>query len=232
MTGARQGCSSPSCSTHPGRTGTGQDAAGLPEAGRELATRARASCSHRPGDRGNEEQGQWPTATVTATAAATGYQQQRMMLARSTPTRYISGLKAKGRSTAPSHREAGLRITDPCPRDVPELPSTANDRHQQPPANMKLERDLNLRATHENTLVMRSSLGDDEDQGAGGRTVVGDLNRCVPAACDRSVKRGQSRSLGDTRPYCLTCARAGQRRRIRHRCPCPTLVLEKGTLSA
>ena len=34
--------------------------------------------------------------------------------------------------------------------------------------------------------------------------------RCVP---DRPVKPGQSRSLGDTRPYRLTCARAGQRRR-------------------
>ena len=36
--------------------------------------------------------------------------------------------------------------------------------------------------------------------------------RCVP---DRPVKRGQSRSLGDTRPHRLTCARAGQRRRTR-----------------
>jgi hypothetical protein len=31
---------------------------------------------------------------------------------------------------------------------------------------MKLARGLNLRATHENTLVMRMSLDDDEDQGA------------------------------------------------------------------
>jgi hypothetical protein len=44
-----------------------------------------------------------------------------------------------------------------CPRDAPEPPSTANDRHQQHPANMKLGRALNPRATHENTLVMRSS---------------------------------------------------------------------------
>jgi len=62
----------------------------------------------------------------------------------------------------------GLRITGVCPRDVPEPPSTANDRHQQPPANMKLARALNLRATHGNTLVMRSSLDSDEDQGAPG----------------------------------------------------------------
>jgi hypothetical protein len=31
---------------------------------------------------------------------------------------------------------------------------------------MKLERDCNLRPTHENTLVMRSSPDRDEDQGA------------------------------------------------------------------
>jgi hypothetical protein len=42
---------------------------------------------------------------------------------------------------------------------VPELPSTANDRHQQQPANMKLRRALKPRATHENTLVMRRSSG-------------------------------------------------------------------------
>ena len=43
------------------------------------------------------------------------------------------------------------------PRDAPELPSTANDRRQQQPANTKLARALNPRATHGNTLVMRSS---------------------------------------------------------------------------
>jgi hypothetical protein len=48
---------------------------------------------------------------------------------------------------------------------APELPPTANGRHQQQPANMKLGRPLNLRATHENILVMRRSLDDDEDQG-------------------------------------------------------------------
>jgi len=42
---------------------------------------------------------------------------------------------------------------------VPELPSTANDRHQQQPANMKLRRALKPRATHENTLLMRRSSG-------------------------------------------------------------------------
>ena len=44
-----------------------------------------------------------------------------------------------------------------CPRDVPELPSTANDRRQQQPANMKPARALKPRATDENTLVMRRS---------------------------------------------------------------------------
>ena len=59
-----------------------------------------------------------------------------------------------------------------CPRDVPELPSTANDHHQQQPANMKLGRALSLRATHENTLVMRRSLVSDEDLGAEAPTAL------------------------------------------------------------
>ena len=41
---------------------------------------------------------------------------------------------------------------------APELPSTANVRHRQPPANMKLARAFNPRATHENTLEMRRSI--------------------------------------------------------------------------
>ena len=69
----------------------------------------------------------------------------------------------------PGHRRAvmttgeqdpGLRITDAlqaCPPDVPEPPSTANDRHQQQSVNLKLAQGLNPRATHENTLVMRKS---------------------------------------------------------------------------
>src|SRR5580658_9869498 len=65
-----------------------------------------------------------------------------------------------GRSAAPQDHgraEPGLRTTDPCPRDAPEPPSTANDHHLQQPANMKLGRALNPRAAHENTLVMRRS---------------------------------------------------------------------------
>ena len=45
------------------------------------------------------------------------------------------------------------------PRDVPEPPSTASDRHQQQPVNLKLAQALRPRATHGNTLVMRRSLG-------------------------------------------------------------------------
>jgi alkylation response protein AidB-like acyl-CoA dehydrogenase len=38
-----------------------------------------------------------------------------------------------------------------------ERPSTANGRHQQQPASLKLARALNPRATHRDTLVMRRS---------------------------------------------------------------------------
>jgi len=44
------------------------------------------------------------------------------------------------------------------PPSAPEMPSTANDLRQQQPANMKLARALNPRATHGDTLVMCSSL--------------------------------------------------------------------------
>jgi hypothetical protein len=43
------------------------------------------------------------------------------------------------------------------PRDVPELPSTANGRRHQQSANLKLAQALKPPATHGNTLVMRSS---------------------------------------------------------------------------
>ena len=44
-----------------------------------------------------------------------------------------------------------------CPRDAPELPSTANDRHQQQPVNLKLAWALNPATNARDTLVMRSS---------------------------------------------------------------------------
>jgi hypothetical protein len=47
------------------------------------------------------------------------------------------------------------------PRDVPEPPSTANGRQQQKPVNLKLIRALSPRPTHQNTLVMRSSMSGD-----------------------------------------------------------------------
>jgi hypothetical protein len=63
---------------------------------------------------------------------------------------------------------------------------------------MKLARAFDSRATHENTLVMRRSVGGDEDQGAEAPTVVRDRRRharCVP---DRPVNFGNLRSLPDS----------------------------------
>ena len=56
---------------------------------------------------------------------------------------------------------------------------------------------------------MRSSLGGDEDQGAGTPSVVRDRRRrarCVP---DRPVNAGNPRSLTDTFTRLLTCAWTG-----------------------
>src|SRR5689334_11310896 len=64
---------------------------------------------------------------------------------------------------------------------------------------MRLTRALNQRATHENTLVMRSSLGGDEDQGAEVATVVRDRRRRVRSArglrrAARSERRRKART--------------------------------------
>ncbi len=70
---------------------------------------------------------------------------------------------------------------------------------------MKLAPVLGSRATHGDTLVMRRSLGDDEDQGADVPSAVRDRRRrarCVP---DRPVKAGNSRSLADS-PYAASPA--------------------------
>jgi hypothetical protein len=91
-----------------------------------------------------------------------------------------------------------MTAAEACPRDVPELPSTANDRRQPHALNLKETQALNSRATHGNTLVMRRSLGGDEDQGADLPTVVCDARRrarCVP---DRPVNGGNLRSLADS----------------------------------
>jgi hypothetical protein len=55
------------------------------------------------------------------------------------------------RRTRPTDYE---RVPPRCPH---QQPSTANDRHQQQFANMKLAQALNPRATHESPLVMRNS---------------------------------------------------------------------------
>jgi hypothetical protein len=64
------------------------------------------------------------------------------------------GEKGGARTTAGAGLAYALRA---CPPDVPEPPSTANDRHQQQPVNLKLARAFKPRATHGDTLVMRTS---------------------------------------------------------------------------
>ena len=59
---------------------------------------------------------------------------------------------ARCRATAHLRREPGPRITGACPPDVPEPPPSANDRHQQQPANMKPARPSSPKPEHENTL--------------------------------------------------------------------------------
>lgn len=76
----------------------------------------------------------------------------------------LSGLKNAQSFDGAAPPEPGLRTAGACPRDAPERPSRANDHHQQQPANMKLAEAKNPRSTHRYTLVMRRSLGDDEDQ--------------------------------------------------------------------
>ena len=105
---------------------------------------------------------EWPTAPGCPPAAnLPGH--GGWYLAPASPTAravkpVMSGLKS-GRSFvgAAPPRNWGLRATGACPQDAPEPPSTVSDRHQQQPANMKLGRALNPRATHGNTLVMRRS---------------------------------------------------------------------------
>ena len=65
----------------------------------------------------------------------------------------------------------------PVPRGAPEPPSTADDRRQQHPVDLTPTWTSDSRATHENTLVMRRSLGRDEDLAAEVPIVVGDRRR-------------------------------------------------------
>ena len=64
------------------------------------------------------------------------------------PSTLLLGLKAEG---------PALPAFSRCPRDVPEPPSIASDRHQQQAMNLELTRGLTPRATHGNPLVMRRS---------------------------------------------------------------------------
>ena len=71
--------------------------------------------------------------------------------------------------------------------------------------NMKLAQALNPASDARDTLVMRRSLGDDEDQGAAEPAVMRDRRRrarCVP---DRPVNAGYLRSLADSLMRRLTC---------------------------
>src|ERR1700722_9034070 len=70
------------------------------------------------------------------------------------------GQGRRTRTTAGPDLARALRA---CLRDAPGPSSTANGRHHQQPANMKLGQALNPRATHENTLVMRRSSRDLQD---------------------------------------------------------------------
>jgi hypothetical protein len=91
----------------------------------------------------------------------------------------------------------------------PRCPRTAINRQRRQPVNIKLAQALSPRATHGNTLVMRRSVGGDEDQGAMVPAVVRDRGRrarCVP---DRPVNAGNLRSLPDNPIHRLTCGRAG-----------------------
>jgi hypothetical protein len=75
--------------------------------------------------------------------------------------------------------------------------------------NTDVDTDLEPASNARDTLVMRSSLDDDEDQGAEVPAVVRDPGRrarCVP---DRPVNGGDLRSLADTLTRRLTCEQAG-----------------------
>ena len=76
--------------------------------------------------------------------------------------------------------------------------------------NPKLARALNPAGSPRDTLVMRRSLGGDEDHRAEAPTVVRDRRRrarCVP---DRPVNAGNLGSLPDNPIHRLTCAQAGR----------------------
>jgi hypothetical protein len=134
----------------------------------------------------------------------------------SPPTRQASRNRRGWGSTRHSSSMAASSI---CPRHYgraqgvsPRCPRTAINSHR-PPAAATCEPDAgagsNLRATQQNTLVMRRSLGGDKDQGAELPAVMRNRRRrarCVP---DRPVNAGYLRSLADSPMHRLTCGRAG-----------------------
>src|SRR5512142_850696 len=66
-------------------------------------------------------------------------------------------IKAIIKGAAGEMNDSSMTTVQACPRGAPELPSTADDRHQQHPRNFMQTRASNPRATHENRLVMRRS---------------------------------------------------------------------------
>ena len=120
-------------------------------------------------------------------------------------TGQFPGTVLRGRRSV-EHLAYALRA---CPRDAPASPSAANDHHQQQLVNLKLAPGFEPATNARDTLVMRSSLGGDEDQGAEMPGVVRDRRRrarCVP---DRPVNDGNLRPLADSLTRRLTCEPAG-----------------------
>ncbi len=101
------------------------------------------------------------------------------------------------RVAAPLRREPGPRITGACPRDVPEPPPTANDRHQQQPANMKPARPSSPRPTPENTLVMCSSMVVSRPRAPRWRQPSCATADDVPAACRSFTGQGPGKARSD-----------------------------------
>jgi hypothetical protein len=64
-------------------------------------------------------------------------------------------------------------------RHAPEPPSTANDRHQQQHANLKLARASGPASNARDTLVMRSSAASPPVLGTGGPVIPGQPARTI-----------------------------------------------------
>jgi hypothetical protein len=94
----------------------------------------------------------------------------------------------------------------------PRCPRTAINSQQPPPAATREHQasaGVEPASNARDTLVMRRSVGGDEDQGAMVPAVVRDRGRrarCVP---DQPVNAGNLRSLPDNPIHRLTCERAG-----------------------